>query len=111
MRLKKRHARKLAGSEYLLPSFFLLLVYSCLKFQFDRIAGFFKIHRTATSVSTFIGGPAKQGEEPVLNEPTGLTVAGDTMYVADTNAHRIRAVDLKTKAVKTLELKDVLPVE
>ena len=44
-------------------------------------------------VTTFLGGPAKQGEEPVLNEPTGLTIAGDTMYVADTNAHRIRVVE------------------
>jgi len=29
--------------------------------------------------------------------------------VADTNAHRIRVVDLKTKAVRTLALKDVTP--
>jgi sugar lactone lactonase YvrE len=41
----------------------------------------------------------------------GLSIAGDTMYVADTNAHRIRVIDLKTKQVKTLELKDVPPVE
>ncbi|HSQ57411.1 MAG TPA: thioredoxin-like domain-containing protein [Gemmata sp.] len=69
------------------------------------------IDLTTGMVTTFLGGPAKQGEEPVLNEPTGLTFAGDTMYVADTNAHRIRVVDLKTKAVKTLELKGVTPVE
>jgi thiol-disulfide isomerase/thioredoxin len=62
-------------------------------------------------VSTFIGGPAREGEERVLNEPTGLTFADDTLYVADTNAHRIRVVDLKTKAVKTLELQGVPPVE
>lgn len=53
----------------------------------------------------------KKGEDPVFNEPTGLSVAGDTLYLADTNAHRIRTVDLKTKAVKTLELTDVPPVE
>jgi thiol-disulfide isomerase/thioredoxin len=63
------------------------------------------------AVTTFLGGPPKQGEEPVLNEPTGLSFAGDTMYVADTNAHRIRVVDMKTKEVKTLELKGVPPVE
>jgi len=62
-------------------------------------------------VTTFLGGPAKKGEEPVFNEPAGLSVLGDTLYVADTNAHRIRTVDLKTKAVKTLELKGVDPVE
>ena len=63
------------------------------------------------AVTTFLGGPARPGEEPVLNEPTGLTIAGDTMYVADTNAHRIRVVNLKTKDVRTLELKGVPPVE
>ena len=62
-------------------------------------------------VSTFLGGPAKQGEEPLFNEPAGLSVLGDTLYVADTNAHRIRVVNLKTKDVSTLELKDVPPVE
>jgi sugar lactone lactonase YvrE len=62
-------------------------------------------------VATFLGGPAKAGEERVFNEPTGLTIAGDKLYVADTNAHRIRMVDLETKAVKTLELKDIPPVE
>lgn len=62
-------------------------------------------------VTTFLGRPVKKGEEAVFNEPAGLSVLGDTLYVADTNAHRIRTVDLKTKAVKTLELKGVDPVE
>jgi sugar lactone lactonase YvrE len=62
-------------------------------------------------VVSFLGGPAKKGEEPLFNEPGGISVLGDTLYVADTNAHRIRTVDLKTKAVKTLELRDVPPVE
>lgn len=62
-------------------------------------------------VTTFLGGPAKAGEDPVFNEPAGLSVLHDKLYVADTNAHRIRVVDLKTKEVKTLELKDVPPVE
>lgn len=62
-------------------------------------------------VSTFLGGPAKAGQERMFNEPAGLSISGDTMYVADTNAHRIRVVNLKTREVKTLELKDVPPVE
>jgi DNA-binding beta-propeller fold protein YncE len=62
------------------------------------------------TVTTFLGGAAKPGES-LFNEPTGLSISGDTMYVADTNAHRIRVVNLKTKEVKTLELKDVPPVE
>jgi hypothetical protein len=61
-------------------------------------------------VVTYLGGPAKKGEEPLFNEPAGLSILGDTLYVADTNAHRIRVVDLKTKAVKTLELTGVSPV-
>jgi hypothetical protein len=40
-----------------------------------------------------------------------LTFAGDTLYVADTNAHRVRVVDIKTKAVRTLALQDVPPAE
>lgn len=62
-------------------------------------------------VATFLGGPAKPGEERMFNEPTGLNFVGDKLYVADTNAHRIRVVDLNTKEVSTLELKDVPPVE
>lgn len=62
-------------------------------------------------VTTFLGGSTQPGGEPLLNEPMGLSVAGDTLYVADTNSHRIRIVDLKTKDIRTLELKDVPPVE
>src|SRR6185437_3140377 len=62
-------------------------------------------------VETFLGGPVKEGAERVHNEPTGLNFDGDTLYIADTNAHRIRVVDIKTKQVRTLELKDVPPVE
>jgi len=62
-------------------------------------------------VTTFLGGPAKKGEEPLFNEPTGLSIAGTNLYVADTNAHRIRIVNLNTKEIKTLELKGVTPVE
>ena len=61
-------------------------------------------------VKTFLGGPAKKGEEPMFNEPAGLSIADGKLYVADTNAHRIRIVDLKTKAVSTLEIKGVEPV-
>jgi hypothetical protein len=38
------------------------------------------------------------GLDPVqLHEPAGLTFAGGRMFVADTNNHRILAIDLKTK--------------
>ena len=44
---------------------------------------------------------------PVFSEPGGLSYADGKLYVADTNAHRIRVVDLKTKAVSTLNLQGV----
>ena len=37
--------------------------------------------------------------------------ANGKLYVADTNSHRIRVIDLKTKAISSLVLKGVLPVE
>jgi thiol-disulfide isomerase/thioredoxin len=62
-------------------------------------------------VSTYDVAAPKNEEGPLFNEPTGLSIANNTLYVADTNAHRIRVIDLKTRAMKTLELKDVPPVE
>ena len=63
-------------------------------------------------VKTFLGGKGEQGwfVGPLFNEPAGLTYAAGKLYVADTNAHRIRVVDLKTKAVSTLRLEGVEPV-
>ena len=46
---------------------------------------------------------------PLFYEPAGLSFAGDKLYVADTNAHRIRVVDVKTKKVSTLRLTGVEP--
>ena len=46
---------------------------------------------------------------PLLDEPAGLSVAGGKAYIADTNAHRIRVVDLATNVVSTLKLTGVTP--
>ncbi|MGH7143820.1 MAG: thioredoxin-like domain-containing protein [Planctomycetota bacterium] len=46
-------------------------------------------------------GPAAQAQ---FNEPGGLCFDGDTLYVADTNNHRIRTIDLNTGTVATLAL-------
>jgi thiol-disulfide isomerase/thioredoxin len=63
------------------------------------------LKRTCT---TFLGGePEGWLATPLFSEPGGLCVAGGKLYVADTNAHRIRIVDLKTKAVATLKLEGV----
>ena len=58
--------------------------------------------------TTFLGGDGPDGR--LFNEPAGLSIANGKLYVADTNAHRIRVVDLASKAVSTLALKDVEPV-
>lgn len=39
-----------------------------------------------------------------FDEPAGLTIAGDILYVADTNNHAIRTIDLHTHQVQTLSL-------
>lgn len=44
-----------------------------------------------------------------FDEPGGLSVAGSTLYVMDTNNHAVRAVDLKANAVRTLDLTSVEP--
>ncbi len=55
------------------------------------------------------GKPGLDDSPPRFNEPAGLSLAGDELYVADTNNHAIRVVDLKTNKVRTLVLKDVKP--
>ncbi len=46
---------------------------------------------------------------PRFYQPAGLSVAGSILYVADTNNHRIRMVDLKTDHVATLALDGLSP--
>jgi DNA-binding beta-propeller fold protein YncE len=59
--------------------------------------------RVATYAGT--GRPGHQ-DGPVAKaqfyEPGGLSVAGDQLYVADTNNHAVRAINLRTHAVTTL---------
>jgi DNA-binding beta-propeller fold protein YncE len=55
-----------------------------------------------------IAGTGKEGladgpfEKATFNEPQGLALAGETLYVADRKNHLIRALDLKAKTVKTI---------
>ncbi|MCF6149085.1 MAG: redoxin domain-containing protein [Candidatus Kuenenia sp.] len=48
----------------------------------------------------------KDGPEPQFYEPGGLAIANEKLYVADTNNHAIRVVDMKTREVRTLRLKE-----
>lgn len=56
------------------------------------------------SIATLAGSvkPGESDNPPLFDEPGGLSVAGQELYVADTNNHKIRVVDLATKAVRTL---------
>jgi thiol-disulfide isomerase/thioredoxin len=45
------------------------------------------------------------GRKAQFYEPGGVAVYGDTVYVADTNNHAIRAVDARTGAVSTIQVR------
>lgn len=60
------------------------------------------------SVTAFVGSgkPGQaDGAHASFYEPGGLAIAHDKLYVADTNNHAIRVVDLKTKETRTLAIK------
>ena len=64
------------------------------------------------SVNAFAGSgkPGQtDGAHPSFYEPGGLSIANGKLYVADTNNHAIRVVDLKTKETKTLQLSGLQP--
>lgn len=58
-----------------------------------------------------IAGQSGQGDSPSqFNEPMGLSVAGNQLYVADTNNHLIRVIELKDSyRVRTLTIDGLNP--
>ena len=66
-----------------------------------------------SQTKTFLGdGKEGSGDEPAeFDEPGGLSIAGNKLYVADTNNHLIRVVDLTTKKVTTLKIEGLDPPE
>ncbi|MDB5299662.1 MAG: ykuV, partial [Phycisphaerales bacterium] len=57
------------------------------------------------STKTWLGtGKSDPGTPEIIGlyEPGGLSAVGDTLYVADTNHHRILGVDMKTKKATVL---------
>ena len=65
-------------------------------------------------VSTFAGtGKPGQadGARPEFYEPGGISAAGGKLYVADTNNHAVRVVDLATKRTTTLNIRGLKPPE
>lgn len=64
------------------------------------------------TVKTFLGtGKPGQidGSRPTFYEPGGISVSGGMLFVADTNNHAIRVVDLKTRKTKTLKIDGLTP--
>jgi hypothetical protein len=49
------------------------------------------------------------GPSPSFYEPGGLALANGNLYVADTNNHAVRVIDLKTKRVNTLRINGLAP--
>lgn len=69
-----------------------------------------RIDPAARTSETFAGSGepgATDGESAEFYEPGGLDYANGRLYVADTNNHAIRVVDLATGAVSTVEFPNV----
>jgi DNA-binding beta-propeller fold protein YncE len=63
-------------------------------------------------VTTLIGNgkPGQvDGAAPSFYEPGGLALANGNLYVADTNNHAVRVIDLKTKRAATLRISGLTP--
>ncbi len=60
-------------------------------------------------VTTFLGTEQgwADGADPRFYEPGGLAIDGDTLYVADTNNHAVRVVDVPTGTTSTLVLRGI----
>jgi thiol-disulfide isomerase/thioredoxin len=66
----------------------------------------------ARNVSTLLGtGKPGQtdGAKASFYEPGGLSIANGKLYIADTNNHAVRVVDLQTKQTATLLIKGLQP--
>lgn len=63
------------------------------------------------NVQTLIGkGKAIAKDKPAeLYQPGGLSLAGNTLYIADTNNHKIRRFDLASQTVETLDIESLSP--
>jgi thiol-disulfide isomerase/thioredoxin len=71
-----------------------------------------QLHPKKETVTTLFGTGKpgqKDGTPASFYEPGGLALANDKLYIADTNNHAIRVVDLKTKRATTLRLNGLNP--
>ncbi|MFN2492072.1 MAG: thioredoxin-like domain-containing protein [Pyrinomonadaceae bacterium] len=66
----------------------------------------------ARSVKTYLGSGKRgqvDGGVSAFYEPAGLGIANGKLYIADTNNHAVRVVDLKTKQTSTLNIQGLQP--
>jgi DNA-binding beta-propeller fold protein YncE len=66
----------------------------------------------SSAVKTFLGtgNPGQaDGASASFYEPGGLSLARGKLYVADTNNHAVRVIDLQTKQTTTLKIKGLQP--
>ena len=68
-----------------------------------------RVDTTQNSITSWLGTTAgwADGPAPLFNEPGGLSIDGDVLYVADTNNHAIRQINVNTSEVTTIVLKGV----
>ncbi|MEX2540230.1 MAG: thioredoxin-like domain-containing protein [Trueperaceae bacterium] len=61
------------------------------------------------TTSTVLGSGERgwrDGAEPLFYEPAGISIAGNSLFIADTNNHAVRVADLDSGSVRTLLLDD-----
>ncbi len=57
-----------------------------------------------TYAGTGLEGTRSGTSEAQFNEPGGLTIMNGKLYIADTNNHLIRVIDMNTKEIKTVKI-------
>ena len=77
----------------------------------NRIKKVYPVTKEACAfVGTGLPGDADGvADEAQFHEPAGLSIANGKMYVADTNNHAIRTVELATGRVGTLRIQGLGP--
>jgi DNA-binding beta-propeller fold protein YncE len=68
-----------------------------------------RVDTTTNSIASWLGEESgwEDGNRPSFNEPGGIAIDGDILYVADTNNHAIRRIDTNTGETATLILKGI----
>ena len=55
------------------------------------------------------GQPGSTDDPPLFDEPAGVSIANNVLYIADTNNHTIRRLDLSSGEVSTMEFEGLAP--